>query len=543
MVGQVVLNTKQTNSQVPDDSYFVSPEFTDNVARHQFSTIVGAMTYARAHMPTYPAKALILVYPGKYEETITDTHYRIHVQGVANTSYYMKGSVLYGTGVDSDNYPLKYYGGSVLNLINMTVEVDYGETFGEFANLRCDNCSFLGGHFIEYTGSDTRAMEIRHCVCDNDMFKLTGAQDGRFVAFRNCDLYGGTIDFGSTDTIGHRRSIKFERTICESILNIEGDWNINAYLSEMYGIGKFVFDTTGDIYFDKVILPNGLHFKSDPGGGKSIVDCNFVNPDVLSTYKDVTADVVITDVAYSGNTQQNGICECIQIRSPEKHVGGHTDCYYDLQSAVSSITGDGTVRIWEDLASLPEIVITNANTDINIDGQKKYSMAFTGDIVEVGADRKFGFTNVLQLTGGNVELNGNNAEISFVSCPDITGYLTLTNGAFSTLSKSSLYGATGHPAVSVDNITTPIIIGYSLVKGSTGNPAVYWAVDADGTFEGKFSTFVHGDAAGNSPFDHVLAGKVDISVYLSGLNSAWNPAKFTNLIGSAGVIIDPNITY
>ena len=541
MRGQILAEQREIIKQNPEFVYEVDPSFVDNPNLGQFSTINGAIDYVKDHKPDYPAKATIYVYPGIYTESITYANYRIVLVGTAATSYYNKGVILYNTGLTADDYPIKYTGSGTLNLVNMTVEVDSGGKFGELCNIVADNSSFLNGHFIEYSGLGSRVGEFHRCTFEGDAFKLTGSAERRFIALRDCDLYGGSLEFKSTSS--ESKAVKFDRTLCASDVEIAGAWSVNSQKSEMYGTGKFVLDTTADVIFDGVLLPNGVHFKSNPAGEKRFIGCNFINLTIASTHHDISADVAVTDVDYYGNSQQNGICKCIQIKSPEKHVGAHKDRYYDLQSAISSIVNGGTVRIWENLIDLPEITLPNANVDLSIDGQKKYSLTFLDDIVEVGADRKVSFVDMVKVDGGNIQLNGTNAEVGFESCQYVNGYLTLTLGAFAILYKSSLFGSTGRKAVNFDNVNTIFVIGYSRVQGSSGNEAIIFNVDADNKLKAKYSSIIHGSGGANAPLTYAGAGKVDFQMYTCGLNATWNPASLNNTIGSANNTFDPGITF
>lgn len=201
------------------------------------------------------------------------------------------------------------------------------------------------------------------------------------------------------------------------------------------------------------------------------------------------------------------------------------------------------MKLHTSIVDLAELTMPNENVDITIIGQTQYSLTFTGDIVEIGANRKLRFSDMAQLNGDNMELNGANAELAFESCQYITAYATATLGAFVIIYKSSIFGSTGNKALNIDNVDTNVVVGYSRVQGSAGNPAVEFSVDADAKFKAKFSSFIHGDMDASAPIVNTAAGKVDISVYLCGLNAAWDADKFTNLIGSAGNVTDVNINF
>lgn len=538
---QEIYNTKPST-----DIYHVSPDFETDSDNFKFSKIMDAMTYAKANKPEYPREVAIMVYPGVYEEQITDAHYRIYLVGVVPTSYYMKSAILYNTGVDAAHHPIAYSGGSTLNMINMTVLVDDGGCYGELPNARFDNCSFRTGYFTERSDTSACSVEFRHCMIKGNAFDFTGETGGRFLAFRNCDIYDGTLNFGSTSPVDTDKSIKFERCMMNSDVGIKGNWSINAYLAELYGSGIVTFDTTGSINIDKVLIPNGLHFISDPAGSKIISDCNFTNPDIASDHLDISADVIVTDVNYSGNDQQNGISGNIQITNSEKNVGGCArDGYFSLQDAITSVPANEkcSVKIWCDIIDLPEIVLTNDNINVHINGQKKYGLTFTGDIVEIGAGKIFGFSDMGTVIGGNIQVNGAGAELSFESCQYINGYVTITSGSFIIVYKTSLFGSTGHKAIQIDNADSMVVVGYSRVQGSVGNEAVNFSVAAVNKFKAKYSSFIHGDKSTDYPLIYTGTGKVDISMYNCGLNAAWDSSKVYNLIGAANNTTDTEINF
>jgi hypothetical protein len=549
MTGQILLHQMPGRNITPANTYYVSPSFNDNPSIGQFSTIQGAIDYAKANMPAYPDEVAIMVHPGTYEEQITDTHYRIFITGLVDTSYHTKIAILYNSGIDAAHYPIAYTGSQKLNLVNLTVLCDAGKTWGELPSLRADNCSFRDGCFTEYSGAGDRNVELRDCILKGDAFKFTGATDGRFIAMRGCDIYGGTPDFGSTNNVGKTKLVKFERSMCSSDLKLAGDWSVLGYLCEMYGNGVITIDTTGSIAFNKILLPNGIHFVTNPAGSKSIVGCDYINSGIAADHLDVSADVTITDVAYSGNDQQNGISGKIRINNPEKNVGvGAHDRYFSLQHAITSIpeNGCGIIKIWEDLVNLPEMTLPNANTTITINCQETYGMAFTGDIVEITANRCLLFHGSPRLTGNTVEINGDNAKFCMKNClrNNVLQILATSGvGALVYLRNSTIAGSTGNSPLQINSTGPTCRISYSKLTGATGQPAIEFTVDADGKLQTKFSTFVHGDKGANAPLVNTAVGQVDIAVYACGLNATWDANKFTNLIGNANNTTDAEIDF
>lgn len=549
MPGQIILKKVEGGKLDPEHTLYVSPSFSDDPASMQFSTIESANNYAITLLNPvvdWNESIVIKVAPGLYEEQITNSHRRIFIVGDGKDfENWPKSVILYNTGADAKHYPIgcKEY----LNLSDMQVMVDSGGVYGELVNRGLFSlCVFDGGAFIEQTTPVSLTTYYNFCYFGGGKgFDLSGTiNNSRFIALRRCDLSGTDALFGSSGT--GTKTIKFDKSMTGTdSTTISGNWSLLCYNTEKADTNsRLIIDTDGFVNIVSSVITVGIHFKSDTLLEKKMVSCMF--KDTPSGESDISADVTITDVIYSGNNQQNGICGCIQIRNPEKHIGtGRNDRYFDLQSAIDSIpTGsDATVRIWENLTNLPEIVLTNPNTNIKIKGQKAYSLSFVGDIVEVGPDRILGFNDMVNLSGGKIELNGANSEIGFESCQYIEAYLKLTLGDFAIIYKSSFFGSTGKAAVYIDNLATIDVIGYSRVQGSVGNPAVLFSVEADSKFKAKFSTFIHGDKGANAPLVYLGANKVDIAVYSCGLNAVWNADDFTNTIGSANNTVDPNITF
>lgn len=547
MRGQILLDQRELIKQLPEYVYEVSPSFVDNPNLRQFSTISAANDHAIANMPPWPVKVSILVYPGNYIESIENAHYRIHIMGMADTTYYLKGVTLYNTGVGAVNYPIKYTGASPLNLLNMTIEVEPGGVYGNFTSMRCVNCAFLEGYFNEYIGSGSRTMEFKECYFSGDAFKLSGATDRRFLALRSCELDGGTIDLNSTNNVGANKFVKFERGISTCVANIGGDWSINNFRSEMYGGGRFVFDTTGDIVFSGALLPDGVHFLSNTAGCKSFVVCSFLNSSIASTHRDISAAVTVTNVEFSGNTQQNGIDGLVQIQSTTKNVGGSSlDMYYSLADAMKSITTDESIVLHSNVAGLAKLVMPTTGS-VLIDGGGLYGISFIGDIVDLGLNDKLVLENLKSIGGGTIKINGNNSELHFHSCSCGTNMVqilaTSGTGAKVHIKNSNLIAPTGCSVLQINSVDPVYRVTFSRLIGASGQPAVEYTVDADGKLISKVSTFIHGDGGTNYPLTYTGAGKVDFSIYSSGFNASWNASSFTNLIGSANNTFDTGITF
>lgn len=533
--------------QVPDRTYFVNQNFTDNERTHHFSTIQGAIDFAYSQwgaITDFSYSVTILVYPGRYEEQI-HSHLGYHIQGFSHEAApARKTAVIYNTGADAEHYPLRGDDGDNYYIEGMNVEVEYGGTIGKLADDYFTKVFFKYGSFIEPTMIDNTYSQFKDCAFHQAGFNFKGAQVTGRHTIQMWDCWLNKYAWVTSSTHNDTCSFYIDNCIFNnSTPNVKGDWNMQMINSHVFGDTRTTINTTSDITIVNSILSNGLHFKSDPSTVKIESCCYIDNEGYPITGADITADVDVTLVSYIDNIQQNGICGCIHHTSPTKNFGGDsTNRYFTLQDAVDSITTQGTVIIYEDITAQPELVL-GAGIQVSFDAQRIYSLAFAADVVNIPNDAKCGFVKFASLNGGAITLNGSAAEVSFEDNQYIVANLVLTRGAFAIIYKSSFFGSTGKPAIQIDSYDTPMIVGYSRIQGSTGNGAVVFSVDADDTFKAKYSTFIHGDKGSNSPFIGDSINDVTISMYNCGLNAVFPPPNFTNNIGSPNNTVDPNITF
>lgn len=515
-----------------------------------FLTIGAANDYAISLLnpvPDWNECAVVKVAPGKYTEKLTTAHRRVYIIGsLVEFEGWPKDVIIYNTGA-TGYYPIDV--SEWLNLIGIQVEVDadvgggIGGIYGRLINKGIYSlCTFNNGYFINNPDVGWISSYFNFCGFSGDGFKLEGNNAGMFLAFRRCDLACANTVF-STTAIDSTNIIKLHSSMCSADTTIGGNWSLLMQNSELYSNGKVTFNTDGFIDMYNSVIVNGLHFVKDTALHKKIVSNYFRD---ITLAQDITADTVITDVDFLGNKTDKGLSGNIQIQMTEKNVGeGSPDRYCSLQDAITSIPagGAGTVQVFSDISNLAKLILPYENVNIVIDCQKHYTLSFTGDIIEVGANQKVDFQHVAQLIGDEAILNGANAEIGFKACECINGSLILTLGASAFIYITSIFGATGKKAIHINNTSTAITIGYSRVQGSTGNAAVEFNAVADNKFKTKFSTFIHGDKTTLSPIQ-TTAGKVVVSIYNCAGNADLAPAaSITNDIGSAGNVYDLQINF
>lgn len=557
------LTTKIYDTTPSENSYYVSPNFTESEADHRFATIQGAIDQAIADdgsLSDATNQALVMVYPGTYTEQIHSVD-GIHIVGVqSQDNRYAKGARLINTGTSEATYPIRANEGDKYRLFGMSIETTSGTgILGKLPQVGIFGSCYFNGQWVENTIDVSNFCIFDDCDlrdANGKAFNLTGSSlaGSRNIALKHSTMAWCAPVFGSTHVGSSIVRFEDQTALTASAFRLSGDWELRAKDSNIAngrdGIeGRSQIGGTGDINIVSCLMNSGLHFTEDPNS-TMITNSSFRDghETIPSGEADITADVDVTNVIYGGNIQFNGICDRVQIVCAEKNVGGGScDRFLDLQSAITSVPvgGVGVVKIWDDIIDLAEITLPHASTNIQINCLKKYSLTFTADIVEIGADRKLSFINMASLVGGEILLNGANAEIGFEDCQYLKGYLTLQVGAFAIFYKSSAFAPTGHPTINIDNISTILVIGYSRIQGaagSPGTPGIMFNAVADNKLKTKFSTIIHGDKTTTDPIQSSV-GTVVVSVYESAGNANLTPAGITNDISSAGNVYDAQIDF
>lgn len=541
-----------------DRCAYVSPSFTDNEDMQRFSTIQAAIDFVYSEwgpITDSSNKVVIKIGPGLYEEQI-HSYENIVLAGYItgyNSIHSSPPATIYNTGADSAHYPLRSDEDEVYNLsgINIKTKAGAGGVLGKIPNGEFHNCSTENGHFIE-RNSNCLAI-FNKCTfrgSDYGGFYLVGTN---LTGYRNIILRDNcVITFNVIPTLLSTHTswtnFKCDKIELEGAFNVAGDWEFRFRKSVAYRmVQRNVIGTSAEVYIENSTVLNGIHFTSDPATFK-MVNSSFIgisDNKIPDGEADITADVLITDIAYSSNTQHNGLSGKIQIQCPIKPVGcSALNRYFSLQDAIDSIVDTGVVDLRESLVDLAELTIP-AGISVTIDGHKLYSLTFTGDIVELQANESLIFYGLSQINGGNIEVNGNSAYVGFEECLTANVYITLTSGTgtYCLVYTSTIKAPTGHPAITQNVITSTIVSGYSRIDGGIGHPAILTTVEADSGIKAKFSTLIHGDGAGNAPLVYTGANKLDILVYNCALNASWSAAKYTNLIGSPNNTTSPEIDF
>ncbi len=496
---------------------------------------------------------VVKVSPGKYTEHLTVAHQRVLIEGIADPEHWMDGVIIYNTGADEAHYPIGVTGR--LLMMGIQVQVDSGGVYGKIPErLICHKCSFYGGEFLEDLSCIVRAY-FNFCYFNGVTLNFTGvANYSRFIAFRYCDIQSSS-DFLVASTGTGTKTIKLEYTKVDQNIKINGNWSLLISWAELYGSnGKITFDTDGYIDIFASIIVNGIHFYSDTPLTKKLVNCIF--KETPDSEGDVTADEAVEFIEYSGNHQDHGIDGEVITVSKIKNVGGGQNMYRNIHEALKGSILQDTIINLEGDVEIDSPLIINPNIDVQIDGNKKWKLTTTHatTLCELGANQQLSFVNLKQILGGKKAIiNGNNANLSFVSCGRYTqpNYVNIEinagNAASFVYSVKSTIIATGVPAILINDTDVWLIIDRSFIKGSSGEPAIEWTVDADSRLRCKTSTLLHGDGAGNSPLLNSDPGNGDItfSIYNTSFNASYPTSDFTNSINSvnANLTVDAGIDF
>lgn len=518
-----------------------------------FQTIGAANDYAitlLSPVTDWEESVVINVGPGVYTEHIADAHRRIFIQGPAlDLENWDKSVIIYNTGADVDHYPIDP--GYGLNLTNIQVTVDSDGVFGKLINkFTCTSCVFYGGHFIENLDSAI-TQYFNFCFFGGGKgFDLSGiANHMRFIAFRYSDLATTNPIFGSSGT--GDKEVKWQNSLMGANLSMKGDWSTLMQGSEIYGAnGKLTFDTDGYVEIFSSAISNGIHFTSDTALSKKVVNCIFW--DTPSGEADITADVSVAFLEYSGNHQDHGIDGEVITVSKIKNVGGGQNMYRNIHEALKGSSLTDTIINLEGDVAISEPLVINPNIDIQIDGNKKWKLTSTHatTLCTLGNNQQLSFVNLKQIVGGKkVVLNGTSTKLSFIACgryfePNYVN-VEMTSADSSSrvyLAGTTLFG-TSAPAIKISDVDPGLIVDRSIVKGATNHPAIKWTVDGDNKFKAKFATFIHGSGDSNSPLEGEAANDVSISMYNCGMNASFDANNFTNTIVNASLTVDSSIDF
>lgn len=199
--------------------------------------------------------------------------------------------------------------------------------------------------------------------------------------------------------------------------------------------------------------------------------------------------------------------------------------FNDLQSAIDWVPDFGKVKIilYDDLLGIPELILTNRNTNITIDGLNQYGITFAGGasgrIVEVGESQFLKFRNMTYIRGGMVQMRRDGANFGIYDTQSAMMHIEFALGRHSNIyiHNSKFYGADGYYGIEVGNPDGGIEILDSLVQGSAKMPLIMFRNDSDRKLKMKNSTILHGSPDITFPIQQ--SGGFDVGVRIHNCSS------------------------
>lgn len=201
--------------------------------------------------------------------------------------------------------------------------------------------------------------------------------------------------------------------------------------------------------------------------------------------------------------------------------------FNDLQSAIDWVPDYGNVKIvlYDNLLGIPELVLTNRNTNITIDGLNQYGITFAGGssgrIVEVGESQFLKFRNMTYIRGGMVQMRSDGANFGIYDTQSAMMYIEFAMGMNNNIyiHDSKFYGADGYYGIDVGNSDGGIEILNSFVQGAPGRPLIMFRADSDKKLLMKNSTILHGQPDVTFPIQQSGSFEVGVRIHNCSSNS------------------------
>ncbi len=552
-----------TNVLFVDKSSIAGSE--DGSMTNPFHSIDDAYNAAAALSPTAWDPIVIYVYPGYYDEQLVIDTDHVWIMGMTvggncmdAPNYSTQG--VHGVIIANDSSPVVALTASECGMENILVTSETGSvrvmTCSSVGKVSFKNCEFSsrantatwgveltddGGeydftdcNFLGYQGDGVDALaafagtaQFKRCAfyCDVDIDGMNTAANAKMI-FENCF-------FGSSEELDRNSgSIKIGDTGCDVL--------IKNCIWTSGGDGNGCVEITRDC----TVTIENCHMRSGPSG----VTCSvylisavslIVTGCVMEQRSSTVADIYVgggapTDVVVSNCWMTNGINGSCKTQNPIKKVGGHIDQYQSIIHAFTACGGEDkpVVQLQEDTTITA--TLAPPSEDITVDGQGfTLTRAAGSPIITVGASDTVRFRDITLV--GSLDVNGNGAGLELQAGTVLVGRVDVISGDASTkvvMNGAHITGdATDLYALRIDDADPEILIFNSYLKGDTGDPAVKWTLD-NSKLKASGSTFIHGDAAANDPFEVTGAETPTTTIDHCRFTVEPDPAVFLNAIAA-----------
>jgi hypothetical protein len=189
--------------------------------------------------------------------------------------------------------------------------------------------------------------------------------------------------------------------------------------------------------------------------------------------------------------------------------------------------------------------LTPPSYSILIDGnhQFKITRAAGLPLMTLDVNDSVKFVNIDLV--GSIDVTGNGAQLSLADHTFLTGLVDVQGGDAATLVKLDQCKVTGDATekygIRIADADPTIVVKRSYVKGVAGNEAVYWDSGVtNNNLKLAYSSVIHGSVGANVPFGRNAAQTPACSSHHNSYNADPFAATWTNNIGTAYDVIDPD---
>lgn len=465
----------------------------DGTRQNPYHTVAQGLAAAAA-IAAAGNPAVCLVYPGEYAET-----------GLVMAADYVS---LVGVG---GRDAVRIAGTTQPTVLTITAELTsvWGITFEQ---------SYVNSDIVHVnTGSSTRC-ELHECAFET---AAAGSQavnvgDGGCL-LKDCKLYHGNLsgifhrailvtgNSGNNDVVVDNCQITGCLTLDESIIRIE-----HCKISSRSPTAGIVLTTGGEFHMRHCehteVQNDCLQFQAQPN--VAVIQDNRLR--ATNVGYDINATLAVTGFDIAGNLMLRGMHGNISHIDPIKYVAvvgnPKLDFYQTLQHALDACTFDDCViKLVDDLTLTAEAIPPAYGFRVTIDGNGFHSITRAG-------------ASALLALGQNVTL----VDLRIYGALRITGTGTLTfvrgymeggvdllNGctaaAYFRCVRTSIVAQGFMPwAIRMQDVDPSIYVKRSYLKGTAGQPAIYYAVQND-NLKIEHSTIWHGSGAANLPIGRSAA--------------------------------------
>jgi len=500
----------------------------DGTMRKPFMTIGAAVTAANALTPAVDNRVLLLVWPkeGGYDEAVTLADDYVYMAGVSRDGVILTTAAAIVLTVTTQHTAVW----------NMTVVSTKGASPGSVIEVTAPGAAW------------TEPCSFYECVFISSAANvLMGIRASTRASFKDCRIEG----VGAGSIVGQfvGLSVILDGCAVDTRIQVFGGCVFTLLHSDTAGINGPV--SSASFFLHNSILHNdGTTAPVDLSVAPTdlvVQGCHFVNATGISY--DISSVAAITGAIIENNVMVKGIDPDISHVNPNKRVGEAAvkDWYATVQDALDACTYDDCVVTMYQDETLAGGLTWNKILTVTVDGRSINAINYgAGQILGLGgggySNRHFTFRRIT-LTGVIIfsVSDGFLQSLTLDRC-EMSGAVACGSGTLGTVKivSSTIRGNNGAnvywPLRFYSDTDSTVVVENSFLKGYSTYPAVYWAGVTNNNLKAKHSTFVHGSAGANNPFDASAAQTPNFRAHHCGFNadptSFAGPPNWTNLIAA-----------